>query len=197
MTFEHLVALALFAAASSLTPGPNNLMLLASGANFGFRRSLPHMLGIGIGFCLMVALVGLGLAQIFERHPSSQIVLKLLSTIYLLWLAYKIATTTSTGRAQATSRPMTFFEAAAFQWVNPKAWAMALSATATYAPDQEFRTIMITALVFAAVNLPSVSTWTLLGQQISPWLSNPIRLRAFNRTMAALIVASLFPVLLA
>lgn len=197
MSYEHILALVLFAAASSLTPGPNNLMLLASGANYGFRRSVPHMLGIGLGFCLMVALVGMGLAQLFERYPASQIVMKVVSAAYLLWLAWKIASTRVSPNARHQSRPMTFLEAAAFQWVNPKAWAMALAATTTYAPNNELKTILLVSIVFAAVNLPSISTWAFLGQRLAPALANPRRLKAFNITMATLIVASLLPVLLA
>lgn len=197
MTFEHLTALALFAAASSLTPGPNNLMLLASGANFGLRRSVPHMLGIALGFCLMLALIGLGLAEVFVRYPSLHLVLKVASTLYLLWLAWKIATAAPRENAPSSARPMRFFEAAAFQWVNPKGWAMALAAIATYAPNQELQTILIVTLVFGAINLPSVGTWAILGQKIAPMLANAAQLRAFNALMAGLLLASLIPLLLA
>ncbi|SDX17819.1 Threonine/homoserine/homoserine lactone efflux protein [Ruegeria halocynthiae] len=195
MTYDVLMALIVFAFVSSITPGPNNLMLMASGANFGFRRTIPHMLGIGLGFTFMVLLVGAGLVQIFDRFPASYTVLKIASVIYLLYLAWKIAHAAPVKGQEAIGTPMTFFQAAAFQWVNPKAWAMALTATAAYAPGQSLEAIILVALVFGAINLPSVSTWTVLGQQMARVLTNPRRLLVFNWTMAVLLVASLYPVL--
>jgi threonine/homoserine/homoserine lactone efflux protein len=195
MTHELLTALVAFAFVTSITPGPNNLMLMASGANFGFRRTVPHMLGVGIGFSAMVALVGLGLARVFEAWPAAHVVLKAASVVYLLWLARRIATASAPGSGAEAGRPFSFTQAALFQWVNPKAWAMALTAVTVYAPSQSVAAILLVALVFGAVNLPSVSSWTLLGQQLRRLLTSPARLRAFNLTMAVLLVASLYPVL--
>ena len=195
MTQDLLLALAAYALATSITPGPNNLMLMTSGANFGFRRTLPHMLGIGIGFSVMVLLVGTGLAQIFEAWAPARTVLAVFSVAYLLWLAWKFANAAPLGEAENHARPLTFLQAAAFQWVNPKAWAMALTATTIYAPDQSTTAILLVALVFGAINLPSVSVWTVLGQQMRRLLTGPARLAWFNRTMALLLVASLYPVL--
>lgn len=195
MTFEILLALALFAFVSSITPGPNNLMLMASGANFGFRRTLPHMLGVGIGFMVMVGLVGLGLAQVFEAEPRLHLLLKIVSVVYLLWLALKIARAGEPGRQGTGARPFTFLQAAAFQWVNPKAWTMAMTAVTVYLPERSLIGIALVALVFGLINLPAVSSWTVLGQQMALVLTNPARLRAFNWTMAGLLVASLYPVL--
>ncbi len=120
MTLELLSALILFALVTSATPGPNNLMLMASGANYGFTRSIPHMLGISIGFGLMIVLVGAGLAQIFDSYLLSYTILKLLSVLYLSYLAWKIATAAPIDSTAAEGRPMTFLQAAAFQWVNPR-----------------------------------------------------------------------------
>ena len=197
MTYDLLAALALFAFVSSITPGPNNLMLMASGANFGFRRSIPHMLGIGVGFVVMVILVGAGLARVLDAWPHSHTVLRAVSIVYLVWLAWKIATAAPIRDQAAGGTPMTFLQAAAFQWVNPKAWAMALTAIGVYAPDRTVWTVFVVAAVFGAINLPSVSTWTVLGQQMARILSSPRRLTVFNRTMAVLLVASLYPVLFA
>jgi len=195
MSHDLLLALVAFAFVSSITPGPNNLMLMASGANFGFRRTVPHMLGIGIGFTLMVILVGAGLIGLFDAFPVTHDILKVVSVAYLLWLAWKIAHAAAPGdRTGPEGRPMTFLQAAAFQWVNPKAWTMALTAIAVYAPDRSLWAILLVGLVFGLVNLPSVSTWTVLGQQLRRLLTSPRRLRAFNWTMAALLVASLIPV---
>jgi threonine/homoserine/homoserine lactone efflux protein len=195
MTYDILIALAGFAVVSSITPGPNNLMLMASGANFGFARTLWHMLGVGIGFTLMIVLVGIGLIQIFDLYPISHTILKVVSVLYLGWLAYKIANAAAPQAAGETGKPITFLQAAAFQWVNPKAWTMALTAITLYAPDQSFQAILLVALVFGAINLPSVSVWTLMGQQMQRYLTNATRLKIFNYTMAALLLLSLYPLL--
>jgi threonine/homoserine/homoserine lactone efflux protein len=195
MTIELLTALAGFCLVSSITPGPNNLMLMASGANFGFLRSIPHMLGIGLGFMLMVFLVGIGLAQLFDLYPIAHTILKILSVAYMLYLAWKIANAAPAGSADSTGTPMTFLQAAAFQWVNPKAWTMAITAVTVYAPDTSLISVVMVSAVFGVVNLPSVSIWTILGQQMARILTNPARLRTFNWTMAALLIASLYPVL--
>ncbi len=195
MTPQLFLALLGFAFVTSVTPGPNNMMLLASGVNFGFRRTVPHMLGIGAGCVAMVFLVGLGLAGIFRAWPPALTLLKVLSVAYMLWLAWKIAHAAAPGEGRARARPMTFVQAAAFQWVNPKAWAMALGAVAAYLPDPSPQGAALVASAFALVNLPSVSVWAAAGQGLRRWLDDPRRLRAFNLTMALLLVASLWPVL--
>lgn len=195
MTLDLLIALTGFAFVSSGTPGPNNMMLMASGANFGFKRTMPHMLGIGIGFTLMVFLVGVGLAQIFDTFPALHTALKVFSVIYMLWLAWKIANAAAPGEGEAKGTPITFLQAAAFQWVNPKAWAMALTAVTVYSPSPDWIGALWVAGVFGAANFPSVSVYTVLGQQVRRFLTSNTRLRAFNWTMAALLVLSLWPVL--
>ena len=195
MNIEILPALALFAFVSSATPGPNNLMLMASGANYGFRRTVPHMLGISVGFMVMMILTGLGLAQVFDLYPISYTALKIVSVAYLVHLAWKIANAAPIRERDAASRPMTFLQAAGFQWVNPKAWAMALTAITVYVADNGIWMLVIGGLTFALVNLPSVTIWTVMGQQMARFLTNPARLRRFNWTMAALLVASLYPLL--
>jgi threonine/homoserine/homoserine lactone efflux protein len=196
MTRDLLIALLGFAFVTSVTPGPNNMMLLASGVNFGFRRSVPHMLGISVGHSVMVFLVGLGLAGLFRAWPPALVVLKLASVGYMLWLAWRIARAGSPGEGRARAAPMTFLQAAAFQWVNPKAWAMALGAVSAYVVAPSVWACAAVAGVFAAVNLPSVSVWVWAGQAMRRWLQSPGRLRAFNWTMAALLVLSLWPVVL-
>ncbi|WP_209427125.1 LysE family translocator [Pararhodobacter sp. SW119] len=196
MSADLFLALVAFAFVSSITPGPNNLMLLASGVNFGFRRTLPHMLGIGIGFTVMVALVGIGLAGVFVAWPPARWILQTVSVVYLLWLAWKIAhAAPPASDPQARGTPLTFLQAAAFQWVNPKAWTMALGAVALYAPGQEVVAVLWVAGVFGLVNLPCVSVWTVLGLSARRLLAQPARLRVFNRAMALVLVASLWPVL--
>ena len=192
---ELIAAFIAFAFVSSITPGPNNLMLMASGANFGFRRTVPHMLGVGLGFSLMVALVGVGLVQVFDTYPVSYTVLKVVSIAYLLYLASKIATAAAPDHNGAGGQPLTFLQAAAFQWVNPKGWAMALTAVTVYAPSRDLEAVLLIAVLFGVVNLPSVSSWTVLGQQMQRFLTLPWRLRAFNMGMAVLLLGSLVPLL--
>lgn len=195
MTYDLLLGLILFAFVSSITPGPNNLMLMASGANYGFQRSIPHMLGISGGFGFMILMVGIGLIQLFDAFPTSYTILKVFSVAYLLWLAWKIANAAPIRKADTAGHPMTFSQAAAFQWVNPKAWTMALTAITVYTPDQSIAAILPVTLVFSAINLPSVGVWTVLGQQMARILTNPTRRVAFNWMMAILLVISLYPVL--
>ncbi len=197
MTHELLYGLALFAFVSSITPGPNNLMLMASGANFGFRRTIPHMLGVALGFVVMVLLMGAGLAQVFTAAPQVHVLLKGAAVVYMLWLAWKIAHAAPVRASDDAGRPMTFLQAAAFQWVNPKAWAMALTAITAYTPEQSLVAVLLVGAVFGAINLPSVGSWTLIGQQMARVLTSPRRLMMFNWTMAALLVLSLYPVIFA
>ncbi len=194
MTLEVFLSLVLFAFTTSITPGPNNMMLLASGVNFGFRRTIPHMLGIGGGFLFLLLAVGFGLGALLAAFPPIFVALKVAGGLYLLWIAWRIGTSRSLGEGRAGARPMTFLEAAAFQWVNPKAWVMALSAMAAYtAEDAYFATVLIVALAFAIVNVPSVSTWAGFGAVLREWLSHPVRLKWFNISMAVLLVLSLWP----
>jgi threonine/homoserine/homoserine lactone efflux protein len=193
MDTQLFVGLTGFAFVSSITPGPNNMMLMASGANFGIRRTVPHMLGVSIGFTLMIVIVGAGLLGLFTAWPYAFTLLKVVSAAYLLWLAWKIATTPppTQDADQPTGKPMSFFQAAAFQWVNPKAWTMALTALTVYAGTQKLASVLIVAAVFGAINLPTVGVWAYLGQYIQRWLTSDKSRRMFNWSMAALLVGSL------
>ncbi len=184
-----------YSIASSGTPGPNNLMLLASGANFGFRRTVPHMFGISIGFSIMVMLVGVGLMGVFEAFPITYTVLKIVSITYLIYLAWKIATSLPPEeKNERTGVPFSFIQAALFQWVNPKAWAMALTAISVYATDRSLSAIVLVAIVFGLVNLPVISLWVTLGKGLRLFLQDRTHLRFFNYGMAILLVASVVPV---
>jgi threonine/homoserine/homoserine lactone efflux protein len=197
MTPELFFALATFALATVITPGPNNLMLMASGANYGFLRTVPHMAGIGLGFPAMVVLVGLGVMQLFQLWPPSRTVLTVLSAAFLLYLAWKIANAAPPGEATPSGRPLSFLQAAAFQWVNPKAWSMALSAITLYAPGREAAAVLWVAGVYVCMSVISTTTWTVLGQQVRRFLTGPVRLRVFNWSMALLLIAAMLPPLLA
>jgi threonine/homoserine/homoserine lactone efflux protein len=196
MTADLLLAFIAFAFVTPVTPGPNNMMLLASGVNFGLRRSLPHMFGISLGFMLLVASVGLGLGQVFEQVPMLYNVLRYAGAAYLLYLAWKIANAGAPdSQGDASAKPFSFLQAAAFQWVNPKAWIMAIGAITTYTPQDNFVVnVLLIAALFALVNCPSVGLWTVAGSLLRNWLSNVRALRIFNISMALLLVASLYPI---
>ncbi|WZB74568.1 LysE family translocator [Achromobacter insuavis] len=189
--------LALFALVSSITPGPNNVMLAASGLNFGFRRSMPHLLGVNLGFTLMIFLVGVGLGSVFQQVPQLYTVLKYVGAAYLLYLAWKIANSGGMEDGAVSGKPMTFLQAAAFQWVNPKAWVMAVGVIATYTPQAGFfANLVIATVVCGIVNLPSIGIWVTFGTALRRVLHKPWAIRAFNISMALLLVASLYPVAL-
>jgi threonine/homoserine/homoserine lactone efflux protein len=195
MTTELLAALIVFSFVSSITPGPNNLMLLASGVNFGFSRTIPHLAGICVGFTLMVALVGLGLGGLFKLYPALLTVLKYAGAFYMLWLAYHLACSGPIAEGERRGRPMSFLQAAAFQWVNPKAWVMAVYANATYTQNQNYLTgVLIVTLVFGIVNGPCISSWALFGAGMKRFLADARTMRLFNIAMALLLVASLWPI---
>jgi threonine/homoserine/homoserine lactone efflux protein len=202
MTAALMLAYAGFAFVTSITPGPNNTMLLASGLNYGFRRTVPHIAGISLGCVAMLGLVSLGLGAVFEAVPVVYTALRYVGAAYLLWLAWKIARSGPMaecevgGRAQGGGRPMTFWQAAAFQWVNPKAWILVVGAVSTYAPRDGFAlNVAVLAVLLGLVNAPSVSVWAGFGVMLRPWLTDPRRVRVFNVAMAALLVLSLLPIL--
>lgn len=195
MTYELATALITFAFVSSVTPGPNNLMLMASGVNFGVLRSLPHMIGISTGFVIMSIILGMGLVQLLETYPQIHQALKIASVVYMLWLAWKIANASAPQQKGAEAKPLNILQAAAFQWVNPKAWAMATTALTVYSPAGDIKSTVIVSLIFGCVNFPTISFWAILGQNFRKVLSNTRNLRIFNVTMALLLVASLWPIL--
>ena len=198
LSLDLLLAFALFALVTSITPGPNNTMLLASGVNFGFNRTIPHMLGISCGFFLLVVAVGFGLGAVFQAYPILYTVLRYVGAAYLLYLAWKIAHSGPVGNSvDGEAKPISYLGAAAFQWVNPKAWIMAIGAISTYTPMQGyFYNVVIIAAVFAIINLPSVGLWAACGTLLRNVLKDPRWLRVFNWGMAALLVISLYPLLL-
>ncbi|MCJ8349079.1 LysE family translocator [Moritella sp.] len=193
MEYQQLIALITFALVSTVSPGPNNIMLMASGANVGFMRTIPHMLGIIFGFSLMVALVGLGLMGLFTAYPVVQQSLRIASMLYLLYLAVKIAKSKPMTNDASDYKPMSFLSAASFQWVNPKAWTMALTAISVYAASAELQDILLVSLIFGLVNVPSVSLWTTAGKQLQGILQAPAKIKVFNYSMAGLLVFSIVP----
>ncbi len=192
---ESLIALVLFAFVSTFTPGPNNMMLMASGANVGFRRTIPHMLGVIFGFGLMIFLVGLGLAEVFTAFPRIHDVLRVICGLFLIYIAIKIARSRPQVD-QASYKPMSFFAAVLFQWVNPKGWTMALSAVSLYNPTASLYGLVLVTLAFTLVNMPSASIWAYAGKKISRVLKQDSHMRLFNWSMALLLVGSTLPMLI-
>lgn len=196
MPSETLLAFITYAFVTSVTPGPNNTMLLASGLNYGFVRSLPHVLGISIGFAVMVMGVGAGLGRLFEAYPSLYTVLRIVGGAYLVYLAWQIATAAPMGDASTHGRPFGFWKAAGFQWVNPKAWIMAIGAITAYLPaGGSMQAVVVLSLLFALVNVPSVTVWVTFGTTLRRWLTDLRHLRVFNVSMAIMLVLSLYPLL--
>ena len=197
MSSETFAALLVFSFVTSITPGPNNFMLLASGVNHGFAKTIPHMLGIGLGFASLLLGVGFGLGAVLVAYPGLHSVLKIVGGAYLLYLAWRIGMSRSMGNGgRQETRPMTFAAAAAFQWVNPKAWVMAVTAMAIYtSPQAPFVSVLLVSLAFSLVNLPCVSCWTGFGMALRTFLAEPKRLKWFNIAMGIALALTLWPML--
>lgn len=183
--------------ATSVTPGPNNIMLMASGTNFGIRRTVPHWLGVSIGMVILICVAGFGAARILETHPMLQQAMRLVCGLYMLWLAWKIATAAASGNRHTDARPLSFLQAAAFQWINPKVWAIVLTAISLHASDGQGARVVAVACIAGLVNFPSVGLWVVAGTKLHALLQRPGYLRLFNVSMALLLIASLAPIFLA
>jgi len=196
-SLEIYLALILFAFSAAITPGPNNVMLMSSGLNYGVRKSLPHLFGICLGFPIMVLLVGVGLGNLFERFPITHTLIQIFGILYLLYLAWMIATTKTHEIHGKNSTPFSFWQAALFQWVNPKAWIMATGAIATYTSlsTNIYQQIGIIALIFLITAFPSAATWLFFGAHLKRFLQSPAHQKIFNMVMALLLVGSISPVL--
>jgi threonine/homoserine/homoserine lactone efflux protein len=196
MSSELLWALLAFVVVTTFTPGPNNAMLLASGLNFGFRRGLPHLWGVALGFAVMVLAVGVGLGAVFQAYPAAYAVLKYAGAAYLLYLAWHIATAGPVEESgENRGQPITFLDAAAFQWVNPKGWVMAVGAVSTYAAVAAFPlNVVLMASLFGALGILSSAAWLGFGTGLKRLLTSPRAVRAINVIMALLLVTSLWPI---
>jgi len=199
MSLQTFTAALIFALVMGFTPGPNNVMLASSGARFGVTRTLPHLFGVTVGFPVMLFLVGLGLASVLLASPLLQLAMKTISCAYLLWLAFQIAKSSSAVSDGAGGKPLTFLQAAAFQWINPKAWLMAVGAISAYTAGyggQLYLQVAIIAMITLGVTLASTFTWTAFGAAIRRWLRHPAALRLFNLAMAVALLISTVPIML-
>lgn len=194
---ELYLAIIIFAVSATVTPGPNNIMLMTSGLNYGVKNSIPHFLGICFGFPAMVMMVGLGFSVVFEKYPLFHEVIKVVGVAYLLYLAWLIGSSSSTSLDMENSRPLTFTQAALFQWVNPKAWVLATGAVSAYTSFSSdiFSQVIIIALAFFIVSFPCVGIWLVFGVGLKKYLHSPKHQKIFNFSMAALLAGSVFPVL--
>jgi threonine/homoserine/homoserine lactone efflux protein len=197
MTTDLFLAASMFFVASSITPGPNNTMLMTSGVNFGMRRTLRHLLGVQIGFAILLLSVGLGVHVVLDRFPGFHDVLRYAGSAYLLFIAWKLATAHAGPQAlERSPRPMGFWAAVGFQWLNPKAWVMAVTCMSTFLPaDARLENILPLVLMFILLGAPCSASWAAFGSAMRQWLQDPRRLRIFNITMALALVASLYPLL--
>lgn len=196
MPFDVLLALTVFAVIMAFTPGPNNILLTASGVNFGFTRTIPHLLGVDVGFVVLLAAFAAGLGVVFAAVPALQLALKVAGAAYMLYLAWKVGTAKPKEEAAETpGRPMTFLQAVAFQWVNPKAVVAALSGIAVYMrPGHELYDFAIVLVVFAGATVLSTATWAGFGVALRRLLCEPRHARMFNIAMAILLAATVIPI---
>ncbi|ALU45805.1 LysE family translocator [Pseudoalteromonas rubra] len=194
---EYLYAIILFAISSSVTPGPNNIMVMTSGVNFGVKKSLPLLSGICIGFAFMLLLVGLGFSRLFEWFPALHMIIKCAGVLYLLYLAVLIARSAETQDTDSQGEPLSFLKGALFQWINGKAWVVATGAIAAFTTvggGVDTQTMLI-ATTFLLVSFPCVGVWLLFGSLLKNWLNSAASRKCFNLAMAGLLVISVLPVL--
>lgn len=195
---DLVAAMAMFAFVTSVTPGPNNMMLLASGVNFGVKRTLPHWLGVSLGHFVMLLLVGAGLESLLKAYPFVYDIMKVVGFIYVVYLAWGVARSGAPERhGEEATQPISFMGAAAFQWVNPKAWIMTIGYFSNYMPtDASLGFVVLTCMMFSAINFPSVGLWVALGAKLEHYLQQDKLRRIFNGTMAVLLIVSMVPVLM-
>jgi len=196
MSNSLMIAFVMFATVMFFTPGPNNIMLLSSGLTYGFRPTIPHIVGITVGFAFMVGAVGLGLGTVFIAYPMLQTILKYVGAAYLIYLAWQIGMAELSTPEQDNKRgPMTFWGAAMFQWVNAKGWVMVIGTITAYAAIAAFPwNIAIQVGISLILGAVSCSVWALFGTALRPVLTSRAAVRAFNVVMALLLLASLYPV---
>jgi threonine/homoserine/homoserine lactone efflux protein len=185
-----------FAFATAMTPGPNNFMLLSSGLTFGYKKTLAHIVGVVVGFPIMILVVGLGMGTVFEMYPLLYDALKVVGISYLVWMAWKIATSSSSmGTSGEIKKPFTFLQAMLFQWVNPKAWVMVITVMGSFITSKEnvFLQVLFIAFTYLSIGALSTNFWAFGGVYLQKFISNENKVRMFNRVMAVLIVLSVVP----
>lgn len=195
---EIFFAVIFFAFSTTITPGPNNVMIMSSGVNYGIKASISHWLGICLGFPFMVLLIGLGFGIVFEQYPNLHQIIKLMGIIYLVWLAWHIASAEPKRIEQGHSKPLNFYQAVLFQWINGKAWVMASGAIAAFTTLQGvyWQEVLIITLAFLIVAFPCIGLWLICGVLLRKVLTKPLFQRIFNISMAVILLLSMVPVML-
>jgi len=198
-TVAMIISIATFTISTVTTPGPNNIMLLSSGLTFGYKKTIPHMSGIIVGFPFMVVLVGLGMGVIFEKFPIILSILKIVGILYLFWMAFKIANNTNSYEVEEgqKSEPFTFFQAAIFQWVNPKAWIMAITAISIFvtANENSYLQVITIAFIYLLSSIISTNSWAFGGVVLKKFIKNESSVKKLNIIMAVLLIASVLPII--
>lgn len=200
MDWQLLGSIAAFALVAAITPGPNNVIALSSGATHGFRATIPMMWGVSLGFPAMQFAVALGLGTVLVAFPWIYPVIQVAGALYLIWLAWKIASSSDAGvgngEAAADAKPVTFLQSCLFQWVNPKGWIIAISGLATFVPPDRFwSSVALFTATFSVIAWPATALWTAFGVLLQRWLATGRRIRVFNLAMAVLLLLSLLPML--
>ena len=193
----EFIALILFILSTSGTPGPNNIMILTSGVNHGIRNSLPHVFGVNTGFLIMIICVGLGIMSLFQQWPVLHQFIQIIGIFYLLYLAMKIATMPVHNKIKSDKKPFSFLQAAAFQWVNPKAWVMCVSAIVAFSSSgtNVVEQVLIISGFYFVFGLPCSFAWLMVGKWLQNILTHEIYVKRFNRIMALILVCSLYPMI--
>ena len=197
-TVALLISISAFALTAAITPGPNNVLLLSSGLTFGYKRTLPHIFGVFLGFGLMVLLVGLGIGIVFERFPIVLKILKIVGILYLFWMAYKIGSSKGHMKIKEKHKPFTFIQAALFQWVNPKGWIMSMTAMSIFvtSKDNSISQVIVIAFIFLLAGVISCNAWAIGGVALKRFIKDDSHVRKFNLIMAILLVLSILPVII-
>ena len=197
MTFDWFLSLLLFIFVAGFTPGPNNIIAMSTGFNYGFRSVLPHVAGTTIGFPVMLLLIGFVLRPIMDQFELFFMLLKYASVLYILYIAYHIATAPTDGiDIDTKKKPITFLQSVAFQWINPKAWAGALATVTIYMPPNDYANgLIVAAITSGTITLLALSSWALMGREINKFFSNSRQIMIFNVTMALLLIVSVMMML--
>jgi threonine/homoserine/homoserine lactone efflux protein len=192
-----VISVLTFAFTMAMTPGPNNALFLSSGLTFGYKATIPHIIGVIVGFPLMTLMVGLGLGQIFASYPIILTILKIISILYLLWMAYHMANITGNANDDKNKqdRPLSFLQAVMFQWVNPKAWIMAISSISVFTTSIEYKyqQLLVVTFLYFIVGFVSTNFWTLGGVLLKKFINSAKTVRMINIILAIFMLVSVLP----
>ncbi len=193
---EYFASLILFTLVTLATPGPNNLMIMTSGLNFGVRASIPHYLGIVFGFPLMIFMVGYCLGDLMMRSEFLRHSLQVGGILYLSWLAWKIASAASVSAKEGKAQPFTLWQSLIFQWLNVKGWVIVVALVASFvSPANLFHDLCFACMIYLVFGMVNTFIWLGGGYYLRRWLNEPVKLRVFNVSMAVILLVSLLPII--